>query len=133
MATNRPPITCHVLDTTIGLPAQNIPVKLSIFAGNQLVTMEGITNGDGRVGGWANSTGADIFSIFEQTSGDLACILKFETSGYWSQKGIRAFFPRVEIAFTTTGYDGLKETDSKPHWHVPLLLGPYNYTTYRGS
>jgi len=87
----------------------------------------------GRVTEWETPSGTDLHSMFQQHSGDLACVLKFETAQYWDQKDIKPFFPYVEIAFITTGFDGLGATQPKPHWHVPLLLGPYNYTTYRGS
>jgi 5-hydroxyisourate hydrolase len=133
MASSRPPITCHVLDTTIGLPAKDIPVKLTINAGETSITMAGLTNNDGRVTGWESSSGSDLLSLFQSHSGDMLCTLRFETATYWQQKDIKPFFPYVDLAFTTTGFSGLEANQTKPHWHVPLLLGPFNYTTYRGS
>jgi 5-hydroxyisourate hydrolase len=131
MSAPRPPITCHVLDTTVGLPGQNIPVKLSITAGELSTTMIGLTNSDGRVTLWEGPI--DLQSIFQQHAGDMACMLTFETAQYWEEKGIKPFFPTVQVAFVTTGFSGLDAAQSKPHWHVPVLLGPFNYTTYRGS
>jgi 5-hydroxyisourate hydrolase len=133
MSSSRPPITCHVLDTTVGLPAKDIPVKLSINAGDVSITMTGLTNNDGRVTGWESSSGPDLLSLFQNHSGDMHCCLTFETSSYWQGKGIKPFFPYVDIAFMTSGFNGIGADQTKPHWHVPLLLGPFNYTTYRGS
>ncbi|KAF2663925.1 transthyretin domain-containing protein [Microthyrium microscopicum] len=138
MAT-RPPVTCHVLDTTIGQPGPNIAVTLKVniaesadqdakLAGE----FSGLTNGDGRVTEWKGS-GSDVQTLFESASGDMWCTLTFETREYWEKKDIKPFFPEVEIHFQTTGYKGLAQGASQPHWHVPVLLGPYNYTTYRGS
>jgi 5-hydroxyisourate hydrolase len=133
MASSRPPITCHVLDTTVGLPAKDIPVTLSINAGDVSIAMTGLTNNDGRVTGWESASGSDLLSVFQRHLGDMLCTLRFETSSYWQGKGIKAFFPYVDIAFTTSGFNGIEADQTKPHWHVPLLLGPFNYTTYRGS
>lgn len=132
MTTPRPPITCHVLDTTVGLPAQGISVELVVTVPEITIALKGMTNGDGRVTGWTGS-GPDLQSVFEKHSGSMACTLKFETLQYWENKGVTPFFPQVEINFTTTGFNGLNASQTKPHWHVPLLLGPFNYTTYRGS
>jgi 5-hydroxyisourate hydrolase len=143
----RTPITCHVLDTTIGLPAAGINVILTVYesqadyvSGKSIWRFQGVTNADGRVGHWPAGTEAKesldmLLRIFEQKSSstDLYSTLEFVTGPYWEQKGIKAFFPSVTIQFVTTGYQGVAEGQTKPHWHVPLLLGPYNYTTYRGS
>lgn len=62
--------------------------------------------------------------------------IEFQTGSYWKGKGVKAFFPAVEIKFVTEGFKGrdMSGVDEKSkHWHVPLLLGPYSYTTYRGS
>src|ERR1700753_4241311 len=132
MTSARPPITCHVLDTTVGLPAQGISVQLVVNIADSAVTLQGKTNNDGRVTAWSGSD-VDLQSVFEKQSGNLLCTLKFSTQTYWENKGITPFFPQVEIMFTTTGYKDLEASQSRPHWHVPLLLGPFNYTTYRGS
>jgi len=59
-------------------------------------------------------------------------VCRFEVQQYWKEKGVDAFFPEVEIRFLTKGFRGVEE-GKEGHWHVPLLLGPYSYTTYRGS
>jgi 5-hydroxyisourate hydrolase len=51
--------------------------------------------------------------------------MTFDTSAYFSAKGVRAFYPSVSIAFDVH--------DSGEHYHIPLLLSPYGYSTYRGS
>jgi 5-hydroxyisourate hydrolase len=93
----------------------------------------GLTNSDGRVTEWKSVGPASLLDLFQAAEGDFACILRFETADYWAKKDIKPFFPHVEIAFVTTGYKNLEHGEPAPHWHVPLLLGPYNYTTYRGS
>jgi 5-hydroxyisourate hydrolase len=129
----RPPITCHVLDTTIGAPAAGISVKLTqlpITASQSDFT--GITNDDGRVTEWKNDTGTAVVDIFKSAESDLTWTLEFSTENYWEQKGIKPFFPKVTLQFATQSFK-TSEKGEQAHWHVPLLLGPYNYTTYRGS
>ncbi|OJD34806.1 5-hydroxyisourate hydrolase [Diplodia corticola] len=136
MAQKRPPITCHVLDTTAGRPAASIPVSLTLLSPYGPSTpLSATTNGDGRVTGWAAPAGdpttlEEIFHNIKahEESGEhaeMVWALKFETRAYWEQRGVQAFFPEVEIKFVVRGRD--------EHYHVPLLLGPFNYTTYRGS
>jgi len=62
-------------------------------------------------------------------------VCRFEVKQYFQQKGIKPFFPEVEIRFLTEGFMGMAKEEGKElgHWHVPLLLGPFSYTTYRGS
>jgi 5-hydroxyisourate hydrolase len=148
MAQSRPPITCHVLDTTVGLPAPNIKVTLRLYrtpadavGGNSsaLGEYEGTTNADGRVTAWwdeQNGSDATLQYVFEshlEHGSDVHCTLTFQTGPYWESKNISPFFPAVTIQFVTTGHKNIPEGTDKPHWHVPLLLGPYTYTTYRGS
>lgn len=136
MSQKRPPITCHVLDTTAGRPAASIPVTLTLLAPYGPSTpLAATTNSDGRVTGWVAPAGdpttlEEIFrnsKAHEEVGEDAEMVwsLKFETKAYWEQKGVKAFFPEVEIKFVVRGRE--------EHYHVPLLLGPFNYTTYRGS
>jgi len=146
MAQARPPITCHVLDTTAGLPAPNIKVSLKVYrtqadlVDNRFVSdFQGTTNGDGRVTAWRDGQQQSegildyVFMSHLDHGSDVYCTLDFQTGPYWETKNIRPFFPSVTINFITTGYKNIPAGTDKPHWHVPLLLGPYNYTTYRGS
>ncbi len=94
----------HVLDAVTGRPAAGMTVRLE-HQGR--VVAEGRTDGDGRIGGW--ETGAGTHRVV------------FDTGGYLPD----TFYPEVVIAFTVT--------DPGAHHHVPLLLSPYAYSTYRGS
>jgi 5-hydroxyisourate hydrolase len=95
-------LSTHVLDTSVGLPAEGIAVRLESRAGDLLD--EGVTNADGRIG----SLGGEL------AAGDY--VLRFATAG--------VFFPEVVIVFTIS---------DERHHHVPVLLSPYGYSTYRGS
>lgn len=146
----RPPITCHVLDTMSGTPASSIAVYLTYIGNNTKqgseseVAFAGETNSDGRVAIWeawthleANHTRQySMEEVFRRTEGEMRWAMRFETGTYWDAKGVKPFFPEVEIKFVTQGY-GRKDAggveEKGKHWHVPLLLGPYSYTTYRGS
>ena len=100
-------LSTHVLDTSRGRPAARIAVTLETRDGATLAT--GGTDDDGRVG----SLGGDL------AAGDYR--LRFDTGGYLGPTG---FYPEVTVTFTV-GDD--------EHYHVPLLLSPYGYSTYRGS
>jgi len=106
------PITTHILDTALGCPASNISVTLEYcINGDWQSIANGTTDADGRIMDWIES------SI---NSGEYRII--FDTKSYHKGKG---FFPSVCINFTIDNPD--------QHYHVPLLLSPYSYSTYRGS
>ncbi|KAF2133813.1 Hydroxyisourate hydrolase [Dothidotthia symphoricarpi CBS 119687] len=134
----RPPITCHVLDTTLGLPAPSIPVTLTLHPSPTSTSLSptttpqkftATTNADGRVTEWTPSSPfatdslEDVFSRPE----DQMYSLLFDTGAYFGGRGVKAFFPEVEVRFLVRG-----EVKGE-HFHVPVLLGPFGYTTYRGS
>ncbi len=115
-------LTTHVLDTSIGKPGQNITIKLLERAtGNaqhsadwQIIT-QGITDADGRI--------TDLLPPDKLL--DLGTYkLVFETGIYFFSSNIKSFYPEVEIQFSV--FDDA-------HYHVPLLINPFGYTTYRGS
>ena len=113
--TNRSsPITTHVLDTSNGKPAAGIPVSLDLHAdGAWRQLARGITNQDGRITDLlADSLKAGRYR------------LTFDTGKYLA-KSSKPFFPEIEIIFEVH--------DPAQHYHVPLLLSPYGYSTYRGS
>jgi 5-hydroxyisourate hydrolase len=134
MATEtKPPITCHVLDTTLGRPAANIPVTLTLHAvsstSSNATKFSGTTNQDGRVTSWNPSSpfsSRSLEDVYKQ-EGDQKYSLTFDTEGYFKERGIKAFFPEVVVNFLVRG-----EAKGE-HYHVPVLLGPFGYTTYRGS
>lgn len=108
-------LTTHVLDTSVGRPGKNITVRLKRLVAAQWLTFaQGITNEDGRVPGLLppNRTLNGNYKI---------C---FDTAAYFVAQNQRGFYPEVEIQFSM---------NDASHYHVPLLLNPYGYSTYRGS
>jgi 5-hydroxyisourate hydrolase len=110
-------ITTHVLDTSLGRPASDMGVRLEVLEPDGLwkPVAARVTNGDGRV--------ADLLSPGQLEARTYRLI--FETGAYQRSRGQSGFYPRVEISFEITEPGG--------HYHVPLLLSPFGYSTYRGS
>lgn len=107
------PLTTHVLDVASGRPARGVPIAVErLSAGRWKVLGRGRTDADGRV--------KDLLSPGTLSRGIYR--LRFNTSSYF--KGKRAFYPEVSVVFRVQ--DGR-------HHHVPLLLSPFGYSTYRGS
>lgn len=104
-------ITTHVLDTSRGRPASNIAVRLEIRRGDQWeIVGRGETDADGRCRSLtANAVQAGTYR------------LTFDTGSYFPA----SFFPEAVIIFAVL--------DPAQHYHVPLLLSPFAYSTYRGS
>ncbi|MEZ4237302.1 MAG: hydroxyisourate hydrolase [Myxococcota bacterium] len=113
---DRGSISTHVLDLVRGGPAQAVPVRLERQDGEgwALVT-EGRTDGDGRIGG--------LVPKGEAVAGTYR--IRFDTGAWFQATGTVGFYPYVEVVFVVAAGGG--------HYHVPLLLGPYGYSTYRGS
>ena len=110
-------ITTHILDTSLGKPASGVRVTLSGNNGGSWSELgAGETDSDGRA---INLLESEI----SLPAGEYR--LWFDTASYYNNLDIHAFYPFVEIAFQIAG-DG-------QHYHVPLLLNPYGYSTYRGS
>lgn len=109
-------ITTHILDTSRGRPAVGVQVTLGKLDGTgwQAVA-EGRTDEDGRVG--------DLLPSGPVATGTYR--LRFETAAYFRQRDQATFYPWAEIVFEVASSD--------EHYHVPLLLNPYGYSTYRGS
>lgn len=107
-------ITTHVLDLSKGKPAARIDVRLECRAGDgaswQLLAQTA-TDDDGRIRDWPEAPAA-IAGIYRLT---------FDTAGQFTQ----SFYPEISVTFQVT--------DAAQHYHVPLLLSPFGYTTYRGS
>ena len=109
-------ITTHVLDTSSGKPAEGIHIKL--FFQNKEIwekLADGITNKDGRIGDLLKDEIKLEKGIYK---------MEFETGSYFKEKNLKIFYPSVNIIF---------EIDSNEHYHIPLLLSPFGYSTYRGS
>ncbi|MDQ7048429.1 MAG: hydroxyisourate hydrolase [Enterobacterales bacterium] len=110
-------ITTHVLDTSRGLPAAGIDIELfeKTTEGWQSLT-QGTTNQDGRV---------SIFLADEVILNAGTYRMHFATKSYLKQHCDKVFYPYVDVVFELAG-DGA-------HYHIPLLLSPFGYSTYRGS
>ena len=108
-------ITTHVLDTSVGGPAAGVRVFLEMRRGDAWESVgEGTTDDDGRVRDLLpNGAGPAIYRI------------RFDTAAYFEARGVKGFYPEVAIQFEVT--------DAGEHHHVPLLLSPFGYSTYRGS
>jgi len=110
-------LTTHVLDTSKGKPAEGIPVLLEKPGpkGRWLAFAKGVTNKDGRI--------SDLLKKDKVLKpGNYR--LTFDTASYYNKQGIKYFYPLVQIVF---------EISDASNYHVPLLLNPYGYSTYRGS
>jgi len=109
-------ITTHILDTSLGKPAAGITIRLLLQEGQHWKEMaRGITNADGRITDLLPATTIITPGIYK---------LRFETQPYFEIHSVTTFYPFVEVAFYINGSE---------HYHVPLLLNPFGYSTYRGS
>jgi 5-hydroxyisourate hydrolase len=110
-------ITTHVLDTSRGRPASGVPVLLEIRENQRWREIgEGRTDEDGRVRQLLPAGFALLRGIYRLT---------FGTGIYFEEQKIEGFYPETTIVFHVR--------DANQHHHVPLLLSPYGYSTYRGS
>lgn len=107
-------ISTHVLDTALGKPAAGVPVTLERVSDNALLG-SGATDADGRV--------RDFISR-ESSLGEGIYRLRFDVSRYFTTTNREAFYPEIVIVFRVAADE---------HYHVPLLLSPFGYSTYRGS
>lgn len=110
-------ITTHVLDTARGLPAAGVPVVLErVHAGEPTEELgRGATDADGR-----------LRTLLDERALEAGTYrLRFDTSTYFESLAIEGFYPEVSVLFEVR--------DPARHHHVPLLLSPYGYSTYRGS
>ncbi len=107
-------VTTHVLDSVAGKPAVGIAVTLSRRGAEGWESVaQGLTDSDGRVSDLGpESLVPGVYQV------------RFETDVYFATRNVKTFYPQVEIAFEITGDE---------HYHVPLLLSPFAYSTYRGS
>lgn len=140
-------ISCHVLDTTLGMSSNHfgqsvyntssnaIPAQLSnkwigkpassisvrLRRGDDVVAFAyGQTDSDGRVKVWKDVKNAPLQISSEASSYTIV----FSTGSYFEKQGIEPFFPVVEVSFLAKEGQG---------YHIPLLLSPFSYSTYRGS
>lgn len=110
-------ISTHVLDISIGRPAAAVAVRLRRHEGDAWVEVcRGTTNDDGRVASLLPDG---------MTAGAGAYQLTFDVGAYFSARGTESFYSQVAIDFVIR--------DAASHYHVPLLMSPFGYSTYRGS
>jgi 5-hydroxyisourate hydrolase len=111
-------ITTHILDTSLGKPAEDVAIQLhqQQANGEWLLLGEGKTNSDGRIADLLDNDTILAAGTYR---------MHFATAGYFEKQNLSVFYPWAEVVFNITG-DG-------QHYHIPLLLNPFGYSTYRGS
>lgn len=114
-------LTTHVLDTAHGCPGQGIELRLyKITGGKEKLLVKAKTNADGRCD-------APLLSGVSMKAGKYR--LDFEAGAYFRKRGVKL----PKIAFLDTISINFGITDAEAHYHVPLLVSPFGYSTYRGS
>lgn len=113
-------VTTHILDTTKGKPVEGVTIVLfqqnpedPVTTGWRQIAI-GTTNIDGRIPDLLQQDAILQPGIYR---------VRFETKEYFEKQAIQTFYPFIEITFTITGSE---------HYHIPLLLNPFGYSTYRG-
>lgn len=104
-------LSTHVLDAVSGEPAAGITVTLTDAAGGSLATAS--TDADGRIAALGDALPAGVYR------------LHFDTGAYFAARQLATFYPEVVVVFDVT--------DAAGKYHVPVLLSPHAYSTYRGS
>jgi 5-hydroxyisourate hydrolase len=108
-------ISSHVLDTSTGRPASGLGVRLERWEGKAAASVAtATTDGDGRIRDW-----------IPEGVPPGRYRLVFETGGWFRATGRETLYPEVIVEFEVG--------DGVPHYHLPLLLSPFGYSTYRGS
>ncbi|RPD65139.1 transthyretin [Lentinus tigrinus ALCF2SS1-7] len=129
---SKSPVTCHVLDSSIGKPAAGVPVQLQELNSTEdptagfNVLADGVTDYDGRCMQLYPEAGPGQKreDLIKLQAGKLYKVV-FKTKDYFESVGRKCFYPWVEITFEVQS--------PTEHHHIPLLISPYSYTTYRGS
>lgn len=107
-------ISTHVLDTALGVPASGVEVTLDLWQGAAWTAIGHVTtDANGRIASFSSATlGSGTYR------------LTFATGVYHRRAGVTPFFPEVVVTF---------DVQQGGHYHVPLLLSPYGFSTYRGT
>ena len=109
-------ISTHVLDISRGRPAQGVPVTVEKKEGDAYARLNaGSTDADGRM--------KELVPEGKLTTGTYR--ITFDTAAYFTARGVEGFYPEASVVFTIR--------DAEAHYHVPLLLSAFGYSTYRGS
>lgn len=110
-------ISTHILDTALGQPAKDVPVRLERRESTDWASLgSSLTDADGRC--------AQLLPEGETLRAGLYR-LAFDTASYYLAQRIEGLYPVVEITFHVR--------EGETQFHIPLLLSPHGYTTYRGS
>ncbi|MFN2361423.1 MAG: hydroxyisourate hydrolase [Marinobacter sp.] len=113
--TDKSPITTHTLDLGSGKPATGVAVSLEQVVDDRAIPIaDGITDDDGRLMSW-----------FDSTIEPGHYRLHFDTGAWFEARNLETFYPEVTLDF--------RVSDPQAHYHVPLLLNQWGYSTYRGS
>ncbi len=107
-------LSTHILDTALGKPASGVRVRL--FKGATEAISSTVTNADGRVAKLLPEGAALETGVYR---------IVFDVAPYFAASATPSFYPEVAVCFEVR--------DASAHYHVPLLIGPFGYTTYRGS
>ncbi|MFZ7115224.1 MAG: hydroxyisourate hydrolase [Bacteroidota bacterium] len=109
-------LTTHILDTSLGKPAKGIRIHLEQnLSGKWSLISSGVTNEDGRISDLLAKEIKLAFGIYRMI---------FDVKPYFEKQNIKSFYPSVTVEF---------EISEDSHYHIPLLLNPFGYSTYRGS
>ncbi|KAG2368871.1 transthyretin [Suillus spraguei] len=143
------PITCHVLDVSLGRPAEGVEVSIQTYhkgqrnvdifnpfahgyVGHLEYPLTGrpshfcsATDADGRCLNLLPPRGSDEARLQDKQVGAGTYKIVFKTKEYFEKTGRKCFYPWVEITFEIE--------NPEEHYHIPLLISPYSFTTYRGS
>jgi len=129
---SKSPITCHILDSSLGKPAAGVQVRVQEYhtiaktAGMFDSLAEGQTDSDGRcMQLWPEATDEQSAKEHAKLKPGTLYKVVFKTKDYFESTGRKCFYPWVEITFEVSNPD--------EHYHIPLLISPYSFTTYRGS
>jgi len=110
-------ITTHILDTARGKPAASVPLALYQQHGTDWTELAAASsNEDGRIAGLLDVNRTLPAGTYR---------MHFDTAAYFSAQSLSVFYPYVDVVFNLDG--------SGDHYHIPLLLSPFGYSTYRGS
>jgi 5-hydroxyisourate hydrolase len=110
-------VSTHVLDISAGRPASGVGVRLQFrYGGAWIEVSAGDTNDDGRVPALVPANAAPMAGTYRLT---------FDAASYFQGRGLETFYGEIAIEFIVR--------DAAVHHHVPLLLSPFGYSTYRGS
>ena len=120
-------ISTHVLDTNLGIPAAGVPVSLEIQTkdGSWKSISQGLTDADGRISQLVPTHGFIEPGIEPRIEPGIYRIT-FDTSHYFRSIEVQALYPSISVVFE-------KRLEDSRHFHIPLLLSPNGYSTYRGS